>query len=86
VKELQQLKYLRLSADMRRVAWWLQIGNRDLANRFIDSNWQNFGEDKKMVWRKNLSLWLDLIKRRDGGEMGAAERALTLSLLLKKLG
>jgi hypothetical protein len=79
------MNYLTLSADMRRVAWWLQMGNRGLADRFIDSNWQNFGEDKKMVGRKDLSLWLDLIKRRDGGEMRTAERALTLSLILRHL-
>jgi hypothetical protein len=80
------MNYLALSADMRRVAWWLQVGNQKLASRFIEASWVSYGKDKKMVGKKDLSLWLDLIRRRDGGEMRAAERALTLSLLLKREG
>jgi hypothetical protein len=79
------MNYLTLSADMRRVAWWLQRDQKNLADKFIGLNWEYFAKDERVLGKKSLGKWLELIKKGDGGRARVAERALTLSLLLRRM-
>ncbi len=75
--------YLNLSADMRRIAWWLQKGNLVLADDFLKLTLSKFGNDEKLVEGKSLSEWLRRVADYKKRGWKSAEDALTLSILLK---
>lgn len=71
---------LNWSADLRRIAWWLQIGNNTLAKKFIERGRRLYPKGKKIA-NRNWEWWMSEINRRD--HLKATERALTWSILLK---
>lgn len=79
---MSETERLNISADLRRVSWWLQTGNLRLAQRFIDRFKTDtriktyFGNKSFSDWIKNISDKTKDIKKR-------SESALTLSLLMK---
>lgn len=72
---------LNWSADLRRIAWWLQIGNAKLAKKFIDRGKEMYVSDKKICGNE-WSWWMNQISQTDN--LKAAERALTWSLILRR--
>lgn len=75
--------YLNLSADLRRIAWWLQNENTELADDFIALSLKKFGNDDKKVENIKLSRWLQRVAEYKTRNWKSAEDALTLSVLLK---
>lgn len=75
--------YLNLSTDMRRIAWWLQKGDKVLADEFIAINKGKFGKDEKVIEGRKLSEWIKRIAEYEKRGWKAAEDALTLSVILK---
>lgn len=67
------------SADLRRIAWWLQTGNLSLAKKFIDRGKKLYCKGE-VIGNKSWDWWMTEIQRKDN--LKAAERALTWSLLL----
>lgn len=75
--------YLNLSADLRRIASWLQKGNTVLADDFISLCLKKFGNDNRKIENIELSKWLDRVAGYKTRDWKSAEDALTLSILLK---
>jgi hypothetical protein len=71
---------LKWSADLRRIALWLQTGNIVMANKFIKRG-KDMYQDGKNVGGREWKWWFSEISRKD--YLKASERALTWSLLLK---
>ena len=80
---MSNLDYLNLSADMRRIAWWLQKGNTVLADDFLKLTVAKFGNDDGIIEGKSLSEWLARVADYKNRGWKSAEDALTLSILLK---
>ena len=80
---MNNLDYLNLSADMRRIAWWLQKGNTTQADDFLKLIEAKFGDDEKLIEDKSISLWVKRIADHKKRGWKSAEDALTLSILLK---
>lgn len=80
---MNNLDYLNLSADMRRIAWWLQKGNTVLADDFLKLTVVKFGDDKSKIEGRSLAEWLKGVADYKKRGWKSAEDALTLSVLLK---
>lgn len=75
--------YRNLSADMRRIAWWLQKGNTVLADDFLKLTVAKFGNDESRIEGRSLAEWLKRVADYKRRGWKSAEDALTLSILLK---
>ena len=64
-----------LSADLMRIGEWLYEGENELADQFLNRN-------QAIAQRLKLSEWWQKIQKREGGQKRAAERALTLAVIL----
>jgi len=71
---------LNWSADLRRIAFWLQTGNIVLAEKFIKRGKEMYQNGKRIGGRE-WTWWFSEISSKD--YLKASERALTWSLLLK---
>ncbi|KKT74764.1 MAG: hypothetical protein UW86_C0003G0006 [Microgenomates group bacterium GW2011_GWA1_Microgenomates_45_10] len=76
----QKLK--ALSADLWRISYWLATGSDLLAKKFIQRDIGLYSSILLNVGKRDLQKELRKIKSLDGGPLRAAERALTLSVLL----
>lgn len=73
---------LNWSADLRRIAWWLQTGNISLAEKFIKRGKKLYSKGRR-VGNQDWSWWMAEISRKDKDHLKEAERALTWSILLR---
>ena len=78
--------YLNLSADMRRIAWWLQKGNTVQADDFLKLTMNKFGADERVIEGRSLAKWLKRVADYKRRGWKSAEDALTLSVFLKLRG
>jgi len=72
---------LNWSADLRRIAWWLQIGKISLADKFIERGEKLYAKGGTVA-NRSWKWWMGQLRLKD--KKKAAERALTLSLLLRQ--
>ncbi len=77
---MSRIDELNWSADLRRIAWWLQTGNSQLAQKFINRGEKMYPKGRDTGGR-DWKWWLSEINGND--QEKAAERALTWSVLLK---
>lgn len=72
-----------LSADLRRISYWLYQGRIDLAQSFLKRCPQVYqGINPRISCYRNIWAELEKIANLEGGLVKASERALTASLIL----
>lgn len=79
---MNNLDYLNLSTDLRRISQWLMEKQDDMVEIFMPKLMKKFGSDEKIKGKKTVKRWLEEIRDYKGGRERAAERALTLSAIL----
>lgn len=75
-------KLAALSADLWRISYWLATGSDSLAQKFIHRDIDLYGSISMTLGKRNLQEELQKVKNLEGGCLCAADRALTLSVLL----
>lgn len=75
-----KFKMEAMSADLRRVSYWIYDGRKELANRFLRRCKQMGTELTIKIQNKNLTDQLAMIENDD--RMHGAERALTISRIV----
>lgn len=71
-----------LSADLWRISYWLATGSGSLAKKFIHRDIELYDSISMTLGKRNLQEELQKVKNLEGGRLRAADRALTLSVLL----
>ena len=68
--------YLKISADLRRIAYWLYEGNEALAINFLTQLKTMYPMLDKKIWNE-----VEKIKNKEEDILKRSERALTLSAI-----